>query len=77
LVKISDAGAKPTFFCPCLMACYVCIATKLIYNKLDEATRTINITVDTIPAHKRTLKLKNEGNANMPPFNFSLLDFRK
>jgi hypothetical protein len=23
LVKISDEGAKPTVFCPCLTACYV------------------------------------------------------
>ena len=59
------------------MTCYVCITTKPSYNETDETTRIKNIIVEIIPANIRTLKLKNEGKANKPPFNFSLFDFRR
>ncbi len=60
MVKISDKGAKPTVFCPCLTACYMFLTPLIKLKKtITENTKMLNLFLRLLRSSQKIKKAKN------------------
>ena len=59
MVKISDEGAKPTVFCPCLTACYMFLTPLIKLKKtITENTKILNLFLRLLRTSQNINKVK-------------------